>query len=139
VEQANQDTDPSLGDSETVGLSDAQIAEKKLLADHADVIEEMRGKYDEIAIFKAPKGFEGIVIVATPANPKTFQNYVNNLGSDKTDKAVETVNFAVQCTVFPRERTDVKAMYTKRGAFALKVAGRAQELCGSETKELGKD
>lgn len=124
---------------ETAGLSDEQIAENKLMSDNAEVIEEMRGKYEDIAIYKAPKGFDGIVIIAAPANPKTFQNFVNNVANEKTDKAVETVNFAIQCTVFPRDRNEVKAMYAKRGAFALKVAGRAQELCGSETKELGKD
>lgn len=140
MEDANQGIDPSvdaLGVDE-LQLSDAQLAEAKLMKDNAGVIEEMRAKYEEIAIFKAPKGFDGIVIVAAPVNPKTYQNFVNNLASDKTDKAVETMNFAIQCTVHP-DRLTVKAMYAKRGPFGLKVAARAQELAGSDTKELGKD
>jgi hypothetical protein len=103
------------------------------------VIEEMRGKYEDIEIYPAPKGFSGIVIIAAPTNPKTFQNLVNQLAKENTDKAVELVNFAMTCTVFPKERESVKAMYAKRGAFALKMAAVGQELCGSETKALGKD
>jgi hypothetical protein len=138
VESSNSASDPSVDSDETVGLTDAQIAEKKLLAEHAAVIEEMRGKYEEIEIYPAPKGFSGIVIIAAPTNPKTFQNLVNQLAKENTDKAVELVNFALTCTVFPKEREVVKSMYAKRGAFALKMASVGQELCGSETKALGK-
>jgi hypothetical protein len=138
VEQANQDIDPSIDIDETAGLSDEEIAERKLLSENAAVIEEMRSKYEDIEIYPAPKGFSGIVIIAAPTNPKVFQNLVNQLAKESTDKAVELVNFAITCTVFPKERAEVKAMYAKRGAFALKMASVGQELCGSETKALGK-
>ncbi len=118
-------------------MTEGQREEAKLLADNAEIIEQARAKHEEIAIFKAPSGFEGIVIIGAPTNPKTYQNYVNQLAKNETDKAVETVNFALACTFHP-DRATAKTMYAKRGAFALKVSAKAQELAGSETKELGK-
>lgn len=123
-----QDTDPS------EGLS----AEEQLLADNAAIIDEMRSKYDDIAIYPAPKGFDGVVIIAPPANPKVFQNFANNLNSGKADVAVETINFALACVVHP-DRATAKAIFAKKVPFAFKLASRAQELAGGEAKELGKD
>jgi hypothetical protein len=141
VEQSNAATDPSDDtNDDTVGLSDEEIAERKLLASYATDIQSAKDTYEEVAIFMAPRGFEemGIVIVAAPLNSKTYENLLNNLAKDQTDKAVELRNFAIQCTVFPKDRDAVKKMYVKRTPFALKAAARAQELAGSDTKELGK-
>lgn len=105
---------------------------------HQVLLDGLRAKYDEIAIFQAPKGFDGLVVIAAPKNPKVFQSFVNQVSKENVDKAVATENFALSCVVHP-DRESVKAIFVKKPAFALKVAGRAQELAGSDTKELGKD
>ena len=132
----NQGTDPS--SILRVVTEEDMTPEERLRSENADIIAKAESEHDEIAIYQAPKGFSGIVIVAAPSNPKTFQNFVNQVAKPETDKAVETQNFALNCVVHP-DRNAMKAMFAKRPAFALKIAGRAQELCGSETKELGKD
>lgn len=123
----NQGTDPS----------EVLSAEQQLLADNAAIIDEMRSKHDEIAIFPAPKGFDGVIIVAAPA-PKALQNYVNGVANEKLDKAVETWNFALSSVVHP-ERAIVRAMFAKKGMLPYKIAARAQVLAGAEIEELGKD
>lgn len=119
---------------------DGKTEDELLIDKHKALLDPIRAKYDEISIFVAPKGFEqvGLVVVAAPLNPKSFQNFVNLVSKDSTDKAVATENFALVCIVHP-DRETAKAIFKKKPAFALKVAGRAQELAGSDTKELGKD
>jgi hypothetical protein len=127
VNESKQATDPS----------EVRSAGDQLLIDNAAIIEEMRGKHDEIAIFPAPKGFDGVIIVAAPA-PKALQNYVNGIADPKLDKAVETWNFAAQAVVHPDKAT-VRAMFAKKGMLPFKIAARAQVLAGAEIEELGKD
>lgn len=128
MDEKNQGTD----------LSDALSAGQQLLADNAAIIEEMRSKHDEIAIFPAPRGFDGVIIVAAPS-PKALQNYVNSVADPKLDKAVETWNFALQSVVHPADKATVRAMFAKKGMLPYKIAARAQVLAGSEIEELGKD
>jgi hypothetical protein len=132
VSEQEQGTDPSKA------LSGEELTEEEaLLAANADVIAAARAKYDEIAILQPPKGFSGIIILAPPENPKTYQTFANNVNKPNCDIAVETQTFAIACVVHP-DRAAIKAMFTKRAALAFTIAKRGQELCGSEAKELGK-
>lgn len=136
----NHDEGAVAPDEETEEAAEGeQKTEEDLILDrHKVLLDGLRGKYDEIAIFVAPKPFEGLVVVAAPKNPKTYQTYVNSLAKDSIDKAVAMENFALSCVVHP-SREDTKAIFVKRPAFAMKISGRAQELAGSDAKELGKD
>lgn len=125
--------------SETEDELEQKTEEEVTLEKYKDVIDRARAKFGDIGIFMAPKGFEehGIFIVAAPQNPKLYDAYVNELADDKKDKSVASKGFANSCSVYP-EREVRAAIFKKYPAFALKVAGRAQELAGSDVKELGK-
>jgi hypothetical protein len=111
--------------------------EELVLEQHKELIDKARAKFGDIAIFSAPRGFSGIVILAAPQNSKLYDTFVNQLADDKIDKAVASRNFALSCTVHP-DRDTLKKIFDKQPAFALKLVGRATELAGSEAKELGK-
>ena len=106
---------------------------------HKALLDPIRAKYDEIAMFLPPRGFEhvGLIVVAAHANPKVYQNFVNQVSKESTDKAVATENFALSCVVHP-DRETAKAIFKKKPALGLKISVRAQELAGSDSKELGK-
>jgi hypothetical protein len=127
--------------SEQTGQDQEGKTEDELILDrHKALLDGIRTKHDEIVVFLAPRGFEqvGLVVISAPSNPKIFQNFVNLISKDSTDKAVATENFALSSVVHP-DRETAKSIFKKKPAFALKVAARAQELAGSDTKELGKD
>jgi len=110
-----------------------------ILDQHEALLAPLRAKYDELAYFMPPRGFEqvGLVVVAAHPNPKVYQNFVNQVSKDSTDKAVATENFALNCVVHP-DRETAKAIFKKKPALGLKISVRAQELAGSDSKELGK-
>jgi hypothetical protein len=137
-------------ENEEIGASDAPVdegtqdqagkTEDELIMDqHKTLLEPLRAKYDDIAIFMPPRGFEqvGLIVVAAHPNPKVYQNFVNQVSKDSTDKAVATENFALNCVVHP-DRETAKAIFKKKPALGLKISVRAQELAGSDSKELGK-
>jgi hypothetical protein len=113
----------------------------KIAAYESKLVELLRA-HGEIGAWPTPGN--GLVVVAAPKNPKTYQNLVNALQDDKIDKAVELEKFALNCVVYPvtaegkPDRAAVKRIFAAKPAFALKVAGRAQELAGSDIVELGK-
>jgi hypothetical protein len=119
---------------------DGKTNDELLIDKHEALLAPFRAKYDEIALFVPPKGFEhvGLIVVAAPLNPKVFQNFVNQVSKDTTDKAVASENFALTCVVHP-DRETAKSIFKKKPATALKICGRAQELAGADAKELGKD
>lgn len=124
-----------------VNEQDEPKSEDELTLDrHKDLLDKIREKHDEIAIYLAPKGFEsvGIVVIAAPLNPKIAQGFVNQISKDGVDKAVAAENFAINCVVYP-DRATVKNIFIKKPFFATKIVGRAQELAGGDVKELGKD
>jgi len=103
---------------------------------HESVLAPLRAKHGEIASWDVP-GF-GLVVAAVPENSKEYHRLVNDLKNPKLDAAVAMENFALACIVHP-SREQAKAIFKARPAFALKVCGRGQELCGSDIEELGKD
>jgi hypothetical protein len=112
-------------------------AEDELLegADAA-LVAELRAKHDDIAYWAVPRF--GLVVAAAPENPKEYHRLVNDLKNDKIDSAVALETFALACVVHPT-REEAKRIFRAKPAFALKVAGRGQRLCGSDIQELGKD
>lgn len=137
IDEENGASNAPLDDEAT---ESGKTEDELILEKHKGLLDPIRAKYDEIAVFVPPRGFEsvGLVVVAAPLNPKVFQNFVNLVSKDSTDKAVATENFALISIVHP-DRETAKAIFKKKPAFALKVCGRAQELAGSDAKELGKD
>lgn len=99
-----------------VNEQDEPKSEDELTLDrHKDLLDKIREKHDEIAIYLAPKGFEsvGIVVIAAPLNPKIAQGFVNQISKDGVDKAVAAENFAINCVVYP-DRATVKNIFIKK-------------------------
>lgn len=111
-----------------------------LLEKNKEIIDKFRAKFDgDIAIWPAPKGFEGVIVAAAPENSKIYENLVNKLNNPKgSDTSFELIQFATACVVHP-DRETVKAIFKKKPGLALKIANRCQELAGVEIEELGKD
>lgn len=105
-------------------------------ADHTAILAPFREKHGEIAYWDVPRF--GLVVAAAPENQAEYHKLVNALKNDKADSALALEQFALACVVYP-ERAQAKAIFKARPAFALKVAGRGQALCGSDIEELGKD
>ena len=106
------------------------------MADHEEVLAPLRAEHGDIAHWDVP-GF-GLVVAASPENPGEYHRLVNDLKDDKKDAAVALETFALACIVHP-DREAAKKIFKKKPAFAVKVAKRGQELCGSDIEELGKD
>jgi hypothetical protein len=111
--------------------------EADLLAPHKELLERLREKHEEIAIFPAPKKFGGIIVIAPPLNHKSYQDYVNNLHNDKADKSVEATKFLLACTFHPDPQT-AKEIYKHRPGLVTPLVNRAADLSGAGVTELGK-
>lgn len=109
------------------------------LAAFADVLAKLREKHDDIAIYPAPKKFDcGIIVIAPPANHKSYQDYINNLHKDQSDKAFEATRFLLNCVVYP-DREIAKKIFEYRPGLVTPLSNRAAELAGAGVTELGKD
>jgi len=82
----------------------------------------------------------GLVVVAKPIGAQGKANYhrlVNELQDPDVNKALALEQFALACVFYPT-REEAKKIFEDNPAFALKAAARAQQLAGSQVKELGK-
>lgn len=108
------------------------------LAAYADILKPLREKHGEdLAIYPAPRGFEGIMVFGPPPNDKVHQNYTNNMHNDRADKAVESLNYALACCLHPA-RAIAKAMFAKKPGMVTPIANRCAALAGNDIEELGK-
>lgn len=109
------------------------------LAEYKDILDPLRAKYgDDLAIYRAPKGHDGIMVFGPSPNEKAYQNYTNNMHNDRADKAVESLNFALACCLHP-ERKIAKAMFAAKPGMVTPIANRCAALSGNDVEELGKD
>ncbi len=118
-------------------MADQQTNEE-FFACHAETIKAKEAEFGEVQAYRCPKPFrDELLIVAAPQNPKLFHALVNALQNEKLDRAVELERFALNCVVVP-EMPRTKEIFKKQPAFALAVAGKAQDLAGAGFDELGK-
>lgn len=104
---------------------------------HEAVLAPLRAKHGDVAYWDVP-GF-GLVVAAAPGNPAEYDRLVNTLKKDDADAAAALRTFATQCLVRPSDHAAKTQLFRKYPAFALKVAARGQQICGSGIEELGKD
>lgn len=114
-----------------------QQTDEEFFACHEALIEELRGKHERIAFFRA-SGFQELIAVVSPSNPKVYHAFLNQLSKDTSDKAGELLKFALACVASPDYPT-AKTIFNKQPGLFSKVAARAQDLAGGDAKELGKD
>lgn len=109
-----------------------------LLEQHKQLIDELRMKHDDIAIWAAPPRFGGIIVAAVPGNPKVTQAFINAMNDPKIDKAIAQQDYASKSVVHPDPQT-VKDIFAKKPFLPAIIASRVVQLAGSDTQELGKD
>lgn len=110
-----------------------------LSEEHQKVIADATAKHGRKIAYWYDEDF-GLVVVAKPVGSQGKANYhrlVNELQDADVDKAVALETFALACVVYPK-RDEAKKIFEDNPAFALKAAARAQQLAGSQVKELGK-
>lgn len=117
------------------GVPDEQ---EDLLVKHAELIAQLRDKYDEIAVWAAPVRFGGIIVAAVPENPKATEKFINEANDPKIDKAVSMKNYALQSVVHP-DRETTQQIFSRKPFLPARVASRVSEMAGADAKELGKD
>jgi hypothetical protein len=125
-----------VSENESTGTS-VPLDTEDPLAPHQELLAKLREKHDELAIFPAPKKFGGIIVLAPPVNHKSYQDYINNLHNERSDKSVEATKFLLACTVHP-ERETAKKIYEHRPGLVTPLVNRAAELAGAGVTELGK-
>ena len=107
------------------------------LAEFEAILAPLREKYDEIAVFPAPKRLGSIVVVAAPLNSKAYQVYTNNLHNDRADKFVESRKFALACIVYP-DSEKAKEILEARPGLVTACSNKGAQLSGAGADELGK-
>jgi len=109
-----------------------------LLEQHKELLDRLRVKYDEIAIWPAPPRFGGIIVAAVPESPRVTEKFINEANDPKIDKAISMRNYALASVVHP-DRETIQQIFTRKPFLPAKIAARVSELAGAETNELGKD
>jgi hypothetical protein len=113
--------------------------EADLSDDLKSIIAEIRSAHGKKIAFWYDEDF-GLVVIARQRGVNGEANYnrlVNELQDPEQDKAIALKTFALSCVVHPA-RDEAKKIFENNPAFGLKVAARAQQLAGSQVKELGK-
>ncbi len=109
-----------------------------LLEQNRELIEGLRAKYDELAIWPAPPRFGGIIIAAVPENPRVTEKFINDANDSRIDKAVSMKSYALASVVHP-DRETTQQIFNRKPFLPAKIAQRVSELAGAEANELGKD
>jgi hypothetical protein len=112
--------------------------DQDLLGKHAELIAQLRDKYDEIAVYAAPARFGGIIVASVPENPRVTEAFINAANDSKVDKAVAMRNYALSSVVHP-DREAATEIFKKKPFLPSRIAARVSEMAGADAKELGKD
>jgi hypothetical protein len=109
-----------------------------LLEQHKELLDGLRAKYDEIAVWAAPARFGGIIIAAVPENPRVTEKFINDANDPKIDRAVSMKSYALSSVVHP-DREITQQIFNRKPFLPARIAGRVSEMAGADAKELGKD
>lgn len=109
-----------------------------LLEQNRELLDGLRAKYDEIAVWPAPPRFGGIIVAAVPDNPRVTEKFINDANDPKIDRAVSMKSYAMQSVVHP-DREITQQIFNRKPFLPARIAGRVSEMAGADVKELGKD